>query len=148
MPKIVKLFLAPVAALTTLFALCAPASAASIDRRQEEQSSQDEFALTYGWGIYANLWGYEVREVAAVLAGGGYLVGTGVCIGAAYIPHPVAKGVISAACTITGGVAVAKDSGRAFIDLATHSRPNDRLCYQVKLTTNTHAVIVNGSECS
>jgi hypothetical protein len=90
--------------------------------------------LTYGVGVYLNMYGAEISAVgaAAVLAGG--VADIAVCAGLAWIPLPIAK-VASVICTLTGVVS-ARRIFKTIIRLY-QGGVTPRACYQLKIVPSS-----------
>lgn len=61
-------------------------------------------SLTFGWGVYFNLYGFEIKSIMSLVIGGGEGALVVACLGSK-LPHWVAK-VVMTLCTIFGGPSV------------------------------------------
>jgi hypothetical protein len=99
-------------------------------RRATSKNPDQDILLTFGWGIYLNLFGYELRNVAWEIVA---LGGVGAIAGCAGIggPGPVAVAV-RVICTAVGS-ATMFDVLRLILRIWRNNDIVNSACYQIKI---------------
>ncbi|MBX7266013.1 hypothetical protein KIF24_08215 [Micromonospora sp. Llam7] len=103
--------------------------------------------LTYGFGVYLNMFGWEARAYAiAAIAVGGTALAVG-CTAVGKIPNPLLRTLASLACG-AGAVNLTK-VWNAIITIYRSNALQNNSCYQMKIIpTGDKLVKVNGSNCT
>jgi hypothetical protein len=86
--------------------------------------------LTYGWGVYLNLRGWEVKSLASVSYTAGAVASMVAC-STSRLPSPLAK-LVSAACHIVGGASLVSIA-KTLTSIARSRRVISDGCYQTKV---------------
>ncbi|WP_431880337.1 hypothetical protein [Micromonospora marina] len=104
--------------------------------------------LTYGLGVYLNMWGWEVRGYAiTIIALGGVAFVTS-CTAIGYIPNPALKTLATLIC---GAASVNLTKvWKAIVDTYYATNINNNACYQQKILPSTASSlkVVGSSNCS
>ena len=96
-------------------------------------------SLSFGWGTYLNMYGWELRTLATALIGLGGVGVVATCSGITKLPHAAAK-IASVLCTLTGGVTGTQLWNLVVKTWRTKSIKNDR-CYQARVVVTLTAII-------
>ncbi|MFY1585418.1 hypothetical protein ACN267_13000 [Micromonospora sp. WMMD734] len=103
--------------------------------------------LTYGVGVYLNMWGYEVRAYAIAIIGLGGVTFVAACTSIGSIPNPALKTVATLIC---GAASVNLTKvWTAMVDTYYTTTINDSSCYQQKIVpaVASKLTIVSSSNC-
>ncbi|WP_155389613.1 hypothetical protein [Catellatospora paridis] len=87
--------------------------------------------LTYGLGVYLNMWGSELRSFAISAV---YVLGTGIAVSCtliSYLPHPILRTIATLACS-AGAVNLPKVFQTAAA-IYNSNGINNSSCYQMKI---------------
>lgn len=96
-------------------------------------------SLSFGWGTYLNMYGWELRTLATALIGIGGVGVVATCSGITKLPHAAAK-IASDLCTLTGGVTATQLWNLVVKTWRTKSIKNDR-CYQARVVFTLTQII-------
>ncbi|MFC4336049.1 hypothetical protein [Salininema proteolyticum] len=102
--------------------------------------------VTFGWGVYLNMWGREMKAVGVALGGISYSAYWGSCVYLDKIPHPAFRNVIRGVCAVVG-VGTAKDFLKHMKKLIENDKWNSSSCYQIKIATNDRWKKVSKKNC-
>jgi hypothetical protein len=101
--------------------------------------------LTYGWSVYLNMWGYELRAWGVTLVGAGGATLVVSCATLGRLPSPL----IPIASVICGAVGASLPKVfAAMVDFYQHADIDNNACYQMNLNEVSGIVKVHRSNCN
>lgn len=115
--------------------------------KRPSKNPSTDIQLTFGWGVYLNVWGWEIKSIASSIVAAGGVAAIGSCSLVAKFPG-IVQSFIRVVCTAVG-VATVREIAR-YIIAKWRSGPRSGTCYQMKivpLNGGTWHAVSNGN-CS
>ncbi|MDR1428103.1 MAG: hypothetical protein LBJ08_10185 [Bifidobacteriaceae bacterium] len=103
--------------------------------------------LTFGWGVYLNMFGDEIKAVASAVVAAGGAAAVAVCSGLPKLPGVLSK-FAAAVCTAIGAPTL-KTLYQAIVDIASNTTISNGKCYQTKIVPmNREWTVVGVKNCT